>query len=539
MSQSGHYPRYQAPSENGQKLSVPPWTEAGDLLASNCQLRANFSTTIAGCSLKELALQARRTAIAEAIAYTSEYVDVDFPINEKSPTILIGHQPELVHPGVWLKNFAAHQLAQNTNGVAISLIVDSDICRKVSIPIPTGFVDEPHVENVNIDLPSNEIPFEERRILDRDVWNNFGSRASKAIAPLLDIDWLRPWWSEVAAQSRNTPILGYAVAQARHSLEWQWGNRGLELPLSRVCQTAPFRKFAIHLLCQAAKFRDDYNAALADYRRAHSLRNRAQPVPDLMAVDGWVETPFWIWTKDNPQRRALYIQSSGSNLALTDRLDWQDNLHLSATHKTDATIAQLENWEARGTKLRTRVLATTMYARMLLADLFIHGIGGAKYDQVTNEVCRRFFGHAPPPYVTLSGTLRLPITHQKISLTQQREISQHLRELRYHPESHLSDLKLGMHEQEQVQPLVAEKMAAIRTAKTSTNGASRHQRIVAANEAMQPWYVARRAALEDQLQHTSNKLRANRLLESREYPFCLFPRDHLRNFLLDFSSSIL
>ena len=49
-----------------------------------------------------------------------------------------------------------------------------------------------------------------------------------------------------------------------------------------------------------------------------------------------------------------------------------------------------------------------MYARLFLADLFIHGIGGAKYDELTDELMRRFFKIEPPEFLTLTGTLLLP-----------------------------------------------------------------------------------------------------------------------------------
>ena len=65
--------------------------------------------------------------------------------------------------------------------------------------------------------------------------------------------------------------------------------------------------------------------------------------------------------------------------------------------------------EARGIEIRPRALITTMYARLFLSDLFIHGIGGAKYDELTDAIIRRFFGIEPPAYMTVTGTVRLPI----------------------------------------------------------------------------------------------------------------------------------
>ena len=43
----------------------------------------------------------------------------------------------------------------------------------------------------------------------------------------------------------------------------------------------------------------------------------------------------------------------------------------------------------------------------MLSDLFIHGIGGAKYDELTDQIICRFFGFEPPGFVALSATQRL------------------------------------------------------------------------------------------------------------------------------------
>ncbi len=65
--------------------------------------------------------------------------------------------------------------------------------------------------------------------------------------------------------------------------------------------------------------------------------------------------------------------------------------------------------EAEGFKVRTRALTTTLFARLFLADLFIHGIGGGKYDELTDAIVRRFYGFEPPRYLVLSATRWLPL----------------------------------------------------------------------------------------------------------------------------------
>ncbi len=532
MSTSERFLRFKAPEENGQILSMPLWHTVGELLLSNQKVRASQLVDIQGRSLLDLSAEARQAILAAALVYTSTYADVDLH-SEPSPLVLTGHQPELVHPGVWLKDFAAAKIASQTNGTAISLIIDSDLCRVPSIHVPTGDVEQPRVESIAYDRLTDPVPLEERPIVDRSTWDSFGSRVSKTISPFVSQPLILQWWQEhtPACDSSN---LGQAIARARHGLELQWGSRSLCLPQSHVCQTSSFRLFAIHLLDHAERFRNAYNGALADYRREHKLRNHAQPTPDLAQVEGWIETPFWIWTTTDPRRRALYVRRKSQELVLSDRSGFERSLRLTSEGEPAPAIEQLAEWESQGIKIRTRALLTTMYARLVLADLFIHGIGGAKYDQVTDLICEQFFGFPPASYLTLSGTLRLPIEHRSVSPAEERQLRQELRNLAYHPEISAAKLTLSTKEQAKVEASIAQKSSWVQTPKTSANAAQRHQQIVAANEALQKWLTSRHSDLDRKLAETTRDLRGNRVLESREYPFCLFPQESIRSFLLDF-----
>ena len=531
MSTVDRYPNYRAPQSTGDILCAPSWSTIQDQLATNRQALDRCEVQIADATLAELSRQARSALLTQARTYTSSYSDAIFPSSENYPLILTGHQPEFVHPGVWLKNYFAAALAEQLGGTAINLVIDSDLCRAPSIRVPTGTVTDPQSLEVAFDRPGPEMPYEQRAILDRPLWNSFGERVTRALEPFVSEPLISLWWSEVVRASAGVSQVGLAIAQARHRVEQDWGCQSLQIPQSLVCQTAPFRRFAIHLLKNAGQLRHDYNASLADYRRAHRLRSAAQPLPDLTVVENWTETPFWIWSSENPTRRALFVQSNSEGLVLSDRQQWQGQLPPGI----DDQLQQLERWQNQGIKLRTRALITTLYARLLLADTFIHGIGGAKYDQVTDALAQRLFGIQPPSFVVLSGTLRLPIEHPVVTPTHQMELRQQLRSLRYHPETQLETVELDSSERAQVDDWIAQKTQWIKTPQTNANAAQRHAQIVAANEALRAWLEPQRNSLEDQLAACLAQTRKNRVLESREYPFCLFPQQILRQFLLDFS----
>ena len=76
----------------------------------------------------------------------------------------------------------------------------------------------------------------------------------------------------------------------------------------------------------------------------------------------------------------------------------------------------------------------TMFARMFLSDLFVHGIGGAKYDQMTDNIIRRFFKVEPPTYMAATATLQLPIAIDLGNALGVRELKSRKRDIQFHPE---------------------------------------------------------------------------------------------------------
>ena len=56
-------------------------------------------------------------------------------------------------------------------------------------------------------------------------------------------------------------------------------------------------------------------------------------------------------------------------------------------------------------------LVNTLYCRLFLGEYFLHGIGGGKYDEVTDALAQAFYGVEPPAYGVLTATLLLPLPH--------------------------------------------------------------------------------------------------------------------------------
>ena len=86
--------------------------------------------------------------------------------------------------------------------------------------------------------------------------------------------------------------------------------------------------------------------------------------------------------------------------------------------------------------MRSRALTNTLYARLFLSDLFIHGIGGGKYDELTDELIRRFYGCEPPEFLILSATRLLPLPAPPVRPEDHRRLVRELRDLHWNPQRH-------------------------------------------------------------------------------------------------------
>ena len=62
----------------------------------------------------------------------------------EGPIFLAGHQPELFHPGVWLKNFALGALARQHGATAINLLIDSETVKHTGVRTPGGSAERTH-----------------------------------------------------------------------------------------------------------------------------------------------------------------------------------------------------------------------------------------------------------------------------------------------------------------------------------------------------------------------------------------------------------
>jgi hypothetical protein len=520
-----------APTADGAVLAEPPLASVASLLSDNRRILAAHAFSVLGCGSSDLRSWARQTLFSAANAYLRDAGEPVLPLSA-SDIVMAGHQPELFHPGVWVKNFALNGLAQQYGLTPINLIVDNDTVKStalhypaVRVPLPPIREFQPYRAAELFDERRAEEPYEERAVQDEALFASLPDRVRCEwdFAPLL-----QEFWQQTRRQGQRTRLLGERFAAARRDLERRWGCQNLEVPVSAVCETEPYAWFACELLANLPRLHAAYNDSVHDYRRRYGLRNTSHPVPDLSSENGWLEAPFWAWRSGHARRERLLARLAPQAIELRAG----DEPWPALPRDPEAMLRAFLALGRRGYRVRSRALTNTMYARLFLCDLFIHGIGGGKYDEVTDAIIRRYYGAEPPAYLVLSATLLLPLPHYPAEPDDCRRLGREARDLYYNPQRHLDQ---GSISQPDVAALVGRKRALVSEEPLDRRGRrERFRQIRDVTAQLRAAVEMPLASAHRRLAECEAEVKANAVLTRRDYPFVLYPEQALRPFCQQF-----
>ncbi len=515
-----------APEEHGALLADPLLEQAGQVLADN-RRRLRDGPAILGRPWPELRRLAAEEALDAARAYLRQADDGPLPSFQSRSLLLSGHQPELVHPGVWVKNFALHRLAVLHDATPINLVVDYDTAKSSALRLPALAESESapaHVATVPFDHWAGEAPYEEQAIRDRALFDTLAERAEPVWRPWGFRPMLPEFWAAARRAAERQPLLGECLAAARREFEVRWGCQNWEVPVSALCRTEAFAWFACHVLGDLPRFHALYNACVHDYRRVNGIRSRNHPVPDLGADGDWLEAPFWAWRAGAGRRARLFARQTEAGLELRAGAEAWPVLPAGG----QSLVAAWRTLEARGFKVRPRALTNTLFARLFLGDLFLHGIGGGKYDELTDEIARRFYGVEPPRFLVVTATLRLPLPTSGVAPEDRRTLIRRLRSLRYNPQRHLPET---VRQQPDVRELLRRREEWVgRQPPTRRGRRERYAALRDVTERLRVHVVHAEESTHQALRYCEQQLSDDAILRRRDYPACLFPEEDLRTF---------
>ena len=507
------------PAGHGEVLTRPGFSEWDDLARRNRTAAESWAFLVNGLTAAEMRSLARREALDAAGAFSEA---LRIPLTERrDPDGLIvatGHQPELYHPGVWIKDFLLQRLSEVSGAAAFDVVVDTDGFDTLSVSSPCM---RPGVarcqQYLAVGGPSTTYagaPVPSQSDLD-DFCDASGSMLASLPAPAIARHFAT-FCGDLKSAREDSSNLAELVTIARRRYEAPAGSDYLELPLTRLIQTRSFAAFVCDVARNAVAFRDAYNSELDDYRAANKTRSAVQPFANLSHEGGRTELPLWsisateresVWVDSDTDGRLRFFSASGRVL-----------VELGADEDPTRAFAAAE------VALAPKALLLTMFVRLFCCDLFIHGVGGGRYDSVTDGVCRRYFGIEPPAFVVASITMYLPIgahvvTDEEIAASKDR-----LNRLDHNPDTLLGEVEFDSAEERATAIGLAQEKTRL-VAAIAQPEADRKEIGIAikkANAALALLLEPLRQVMSDELAVLESQRAAAEILTDRTYPFCLW-----------------
>jgi hypothetical protein len=385
------YADWKAPAGDGELLIWPAPAELlRDTLDNAARFRATDSVRVQNVPLPEV-----RRRFREYIGHA----------DDAGPLVATGHQAELHHPGVWSKNALIDAIAAKVGGRAYHFAVDTDAPKHLMLKWPGG-----------------SAPLTDDPAAAADRWSGLLAPPTPAHLQRIteEIERAAAGWSfrpiifqflaSLRRQSLEPVNLPMALTAALHELDWGLGLRYGAMLVSPLCQSEPYLLFVHHLLARAYAFAADYNAALAEYRRENQIRTPGRPMPDLQCAPDGCEVPFWLDDLSTGRRtRATVVRRGDGFLLRGPPGSAADDFPLDrAAEGWDAARGLLAWLRRHNLRLAPRALTLTAVLRLLVADQFVHGIGGGRYDQVLDAIIERYFGLPAPRFAVTTATLYFP-----------------------------------------------------------------------------------------------------------------------------------
>jgi len=493
----------------------------------------------------------RKEVIQRALKFSSKF---DLNIEEKicsAPQCIIqtGHQPVFFYPGIWIKNIFLNQLLKSPlldKSLGLNIILDNDICKDLNLSLPAlSSNGNLIVEEISF-LPSTftpNLPFEEHPCPSLEVITKFTRDVIRGLKPLEleNKDIINNFKnfsrclensSRFCSQNYKRANLGEFLGLARRLYEKEIEPAYLEISFSQICDSDEFLSFFLEIIKNIKSFSEIYNKKLNEYRKLFKIRNWARPSPNLMIKENLTEIPFWIW-KDGDERRKIFIlKEEGVNYLYSDSYG---KIFLIEKDGLKSLFSLKTILKQRGLKIRPKALLLTLFNRLFISDLFIHGLGGAKYDLVTDEIIREFFKVEPPHFLVVSCTLYLNFksspgtSDSKISALKKK-----IRDLEFNPERYVNELSLTKKEEIQIGELAEKKtelIKKIRRVLTSVEKRKISEEIKAINNFVVEKVKPLKCELSKKLEDGEEKMKQSKAYAFREFPYCFFSAKELRNLL--------
>lgn len=301
--------------------------------------------------------------------------------NDDKPKVASGHQPYIFHAGIWAKIIFLNFFKDFDK---IFITNDSDVKMGIFIDIPIYRGKWQRIREY-IYLNSENKTFEE---YNKDKFDEGIKWFRKKFYDIKDFV-KKDIREKIEIFIKNLEENGKPVDKilnARKAFEMERDYK--EVKVSWISKDLNFLKFFLYFFYEGEKILEIYNRKLGEFRKIKGIKNEGEPFPYLLKEDDFFEIPFWIIK--NGRKRIFKRKNS-------IYLDGEKIIDLKGKFEEDIERIKIID-------LRPRAFTLSIYQRVFLSDFFVHGYGGKKYDEFTDEVFKEIFDIEIPECGFITGT---------------------------------------------------------------------------------------------------------------------------------------
>lgn len=355
----------------------PPYEEWGAILASNLSVAKALHRALG----EEFVASVRREVRDVAVRYRSAMRelaalrgislldDVSEPSNIECAIVMAGHQPVIYHPGILEKITRLRSIASESAAYAVNVAIDTDEGDGGRLLWPLRDADDVIIKQRSIG--TGEGLFRDQRVVSREESAPIFAEMKRDLG---SSGCVRAVEGAARAECLYAALEGESIVMANAIVRKSLSDGGYdEVPLSWLLEAPTVRECIQRIIRDSERFVTLYNATLETYRVEHKIKNPANPFPNMTVTVDEIEVPLWEIGKGS--RKGVIVKRGGVSLS--------SNL------------------------IAPRGSIVTLLLRGMCSDLFIHGIGGGKYDQFVNAFAEAYWRNPLPRFVVASATAYL------------------------------------------------------------------------------------------------------------------------------------
>ncbi len=470
----------------------------------------------------------RSELLETARNYTRDICTLNYSPTTREPIIATGHQAVWHHCGIWVKDVITCQYARDIGGCAIHLVLDHDIC-DTSLLVPqqneSGYWS---FERIDFEPEPVNIPLEFRRAPNRKYMESclekivqISKNAPINIKGLKMADSMRRHPSELSNIADFITCIQSNINQAL-------GIRLLYLPVSQLSQSDAFTEFVTGIIIEALEFAQIYNQSIDHVNGSRSQR-KINALKQLIIdpAQKSAELPFWVVSPDG-KRLPLYVLAKKNKTVYLYTESTELGFIDAAKEKNQAS--QLKDiLQQSGLHLRPKAVSLTLFVRLFLADWFIHGIGGALYESVTDHLVSRYYQLNPLAFGVATATVRLPLPEQSNSVESMADLQQQLHRMKHNPEKYI---KKSTRQDGHVAALITTKNTLLKQMNRANlprcEKKSAWELLTQINTSLLKYAQDAEQEITKKMEIAENARRSKEVCGWREYFFGLFPEQMLQ-----------